>query len=93
MEQELETLARIRKQHKKQVEEMDEDTVRDILEMERSVKEFVPKKLTDGRLKVFGEDLKGALLDAIVTAQIGTIFRKGMCPTILNNLFVPERYV
>ena len=72
---------------------MDEDTVRDILETERSVKEFVPKKLTDGKLKVFGEDLKGALLDAIVTAQIGTIFWKGMCPTILNNLFILKRYV
>ena len=47
---------------------------------------------------VFGEDLKGALLDAIVTAQIGTTFCKGMCPlskcpTILDDLFVPGRYV
>ena len=97
-EQDSEALARIRELQKKQVEEMDDDTVKNILEAEMSVKEFVPKKTTDGRLMVFGEDLKGALLDAIVTAQIGTTFCKGMCPlskcpTILDDLFVPGRYV
>ena len=79
-EQDSEALARIRELHKVQVERMDDDTVKNILEVEMSVKEFVPKKTTDGRLMVFGEDLKGALLDAIVTAQIGTTFCKGMCP-------------
>lgn len=28
-----------------------------------------------------------------MTAQIGTIFWKWVCPTILNDLFVPGRYV
>ena len=72
---------------------MTENTVREILEAEMSGKEFIPRKLNDRRSKVFGDDLKGALLDAIVTSQIGTNFWKGMCPTILNDLFVPGRYV
>ena len=72
---------------------MTENTVREILEAEMSGKEFIPRKLNDRRSKVFGDDLKGALLDAIVTSQIGTNFWKGMCPTILDDLFVPGRNV
>ena len=94
-EQELEseTLKKICELQRKQVEEMNDQTVKDVIEAEMTSREFVPRRTSSGKLLIFGKDIKGSLLDAIVTAQVGTKWFRGMCPTILDDLFVPGKSI
>ena len=70
-EQQSAALKRIEAAHALIEEQIEEDTIREIVMAEKGEEVFVPKRSSDNKLLIFGPHVKEALLDAILKAAIG----------------------
>ena len=79
---------RVAEMHKMHLAELEEQSVLDMLEADQTNKDLLPQYGRDGKLNIFGDRVRVALLDAILQAGIGFDGHgiSGLSKTIFDDL-------